>query len=300
MKLRSAGVLTDIIWNHPANRGRRVRALAKSAAWQLYKRTIRKPIDVPALGYRFRCYADSHDASRMIYFNGCPDPSEMEFIRRYLRPGDRVIDAGANVGVYSLLFASLIGRGGFVLAFEPDPQSADRLRENLAINSITNIRVRQAALSIKPGMEPFTQGADTGNTLYSLKTYDRPPQMVEVTTFDREIHSDSYALCKMDIEGAELDALKGAATSLRRLSPPVWVMELSEKTSPAPVIRSLMSKRSLPPMAITSGDTIRANWCRSSRWIGSRVGLATESQLPKTRVRWLGRVSEAIEPIAGQ
>jgi hypothetical protein len=53
--------------------------------------------------------------------------------------------------------------------------------------------------------------------------------MVEVTTFDREIHSDSYALCKMDIEGAELDALKGAATSLRRLSPPVWVMELSEK-----------------------------------------------------------------------
>jgi FkbM family methyltransferase len=229
MKLRSAGVLADIIWNHPANRGRRVRALAKSAAWQLYKRTIRKPIDVPALGYRFRCYADSHDASRMIYFNGCPDPSEMEFIRRYLRPGDRVIDAGANVGVYSLLFASLIGRGGFVLAFEPDPQSADRLRENLAINSITNIRVRQAALSIKPGMEPFTQGADTGNTLYSLKTYDRPPQMVEVTTFDREIHSDSYALCKMDIEGAELDALKGAATSLRRLSPPVWVMELSEK-----------------------------------------------------------------------
>jgi FkbM family methyltransferase len=224
----AVGVMTGVIWSHPANRGRRVRALAKSAAWQLYKRTIARPFDIGAFGFRFRCYPDSHDAGRMIYFNGLPDPQEMEFVRRYVRPGDRVIDAGANVGVYSLFFASLVGTDGSVLAFEPDPKAVGRLRENVAINGASNIIVREAAVSSSSGTAAFTQGADTGNALYSVRTYDRPPQFVEVTTLDQEI-SGSYALGKMDIEGAEFDALEAAGKSLGAANPPVWLIEMSEK-----------------------------------------------------------------------
>jgi FkbM family methyltransferase len=227
--LGSVGVLAEVIWTHPANQGRRVRALAKSAAWQVYKRTVARPFDIPAFGLKFRCHPDSHDAGGMIYFNGQPDPHEMDFMRRYVRPGDRVIDAGANVGVYSLFLASLVGPTGVILAFEPDPKAASRLRENVSINDLPNIEVRQAALSNICGTEEFTQGADTGNTLYSLKTYDRPSQTVETTTFDTEIGDDTYQLCKMDIEGAELDALTGAAASLSKANPPVWIIELSEK-----------------------------------------------------------------------
>lgn len=222
-------LLVDVIWTHPANRGRRIRAMGLAAAWQLYKRTIGRPIDIEAFGGKFRCFPDSQDAGRMIYFDANPDPQEMAFLKCYLRRGDRVIDAGANVGVYTLFLASLVGPEGHVLAFEPDPKAADRLRENIRLNALENVTVRQSAVSNFVGSADFTQGADGGNALYSVRTYDRPPQQVEVTTLDVEIDGDSYQFCKMDIEGAEWDALKGTAESLGRANPPVWLIELSEK-----------------------------------------------------------------------
>ena len=220
--------LVDVIWAHPTNRGRRVRALVKAVAWQVYKRTIARPVDIPAFGGTFRCYPDSQDAGRMFYFNGTPDPHEMAFLERYLRPGDKVIDAGANVGIYTLFLASLVGPKGRILAFEPDPKAAGRLRENIELNRLANVTVRQAAVSDFIGTADFTQGADTGNALYSVRTYDQPPQQVEVTTFDAEIR-DKFVVCKMDVEGAELPALKGAAQLLAVKNPPVWLIELSEK-----------------------------------------------------------------------
>jgi FkbM family methyltransferase len=227
--LKSAIQVAEVIWNHPANRGRRLRALGQSIGWQLYKRAVGKPLDIKAFGGTFRCHRDSQDAGRVIYFNGLPDPHEMAFLEHYLRPADKVIDAGANVGIYSLFMASLIGPAGRVLAFEPDPTNADRLRENVALNALENVTVRQCAIADFAGTADFTQGADTGNALYSVRTYDRPPQQVEVTTLDSEIGDTRYSLCKMDVEGAEWAALKGTMKSLARKNPPVWLMELSEK-----------------------------------------------------------------------
>lgn len=227
--LKSAFLVADVIWNHPANRGRKLEAMAKAVGWQLFKRTVGKPVQIRAFGGTMRCYPDSEDAGRMIYFNGVPDPTEMAFLKRYLRPGDKVIDAGANIGIYSLYLSSLVGPGGHVLAFEPDPRNADRLRENIALNRLANVTVRQAAIADFTGTADFTQGADAGNALYSVRTYGRPPQQVEVTTLDREIGDASYSLCKMDVEGAEWAALKGTIKSLERSNPPVWQIELSEK-----------------------------------------------------------------------
>jgi FkbM family methyltransferase len=225
--LDAVGAMVDLIWTHPANRGRRLRTLAKSAAWQLYKRTIRQPFTITRYGLAFRCHSDSGDAARMIYFNGFPDPQEMAFCERYLRSGDNVIDAGANVGLYTLFFASLV-QGGRILAFEPDPTAARRLRENVHLNGLANVTVKQAALSDFTGNAAFSTGADEGNAFYDLKTYGRPSQMVEATTLDSEI-ADSYALCKMDVEGAEMMALQGAAESLAAHNPPVLLIELSER-----------------------------------------------------------------------
>jgi len=224
----SVGDVVKVIWQHPANQRSRIGALAKAVGWQVYKRTIRKPFTISAFGGKFRLHPDSHDAGRMIYFNTEIDPQEMAFLRRYLRPGDNVIDAGANVGIYTVFCAALIGDGR-ILAFEPDPTNGDRLRENITLNRLNNVTVRQSAISDYIGTADFTQGADSGNALYSLKTYDRPPQTVEITTLDKEIGADTYQLCKMDVEGAEWAAFKGTAESLARNNPPVWLVELSER-----------------------------------------------------------------------
>ena len=225
-----AATLAKLIWDHPANRGRKVRALAGSVAWQCYKRTIARPVDLKVFGdLKFRCYPDSHEASRLIYFSGFPDPTEMVFLKRYLRPGDGAIDAGANVGLYTLYLASLVGPDGHVLAFEPDQVSGDRLRENVAINRLDNVTVRVAAVSDFAGTADFTAGVDIANCFSDLKEFGEGRQQVEVVTLDSEVHGP-YAVCKMDVEGAEPAALRGAERLLTEANPPVWLLELTERT----------------------------------------------------------------------
>lgn len=222
--------MVSLVWNHPANRNRKVLALTSAAAWQAYKRTVRRPIAIEAYGMKFRCYPDSKEAGRMIYFNKLPDPSEMQFAQRFLRAGDSVIDAGANVGVYTLYFASIVGKTGHVLAIEPGKPAFDRLCENVEINNLTSVKTVQVAVSDFSGAADFTEGGDTGNRLRAVGTGNRPIVSVEVRTLDSLIGCDQYALGKMDVEGAEPMALKGAENSLGRSTPPVWMIEMTNRT----------------------------------------------------------------------
>lgn len=223
--------LTLLIWGHPANKHRRMRALASGALWQAYKRAVGKPIDIRVHGQLwFRCYPDSHDASRMVYFSGLPDPSEMIFMSRYLRPGDRFIDAGANVGIYTLLAAKIVGPSGHVIAFEPDPGVAERLMENVLRNDLAWVTIKSCAVADTAGTFAFTVGADTANTLCGLATSSPATRTVQTVTLDAEIKGEGYTMCKMDIEGAEFRALKGASTLLENATPPVWQLELTNRT----------------------------------------------------------------------
>ena len=230
MFTRTIATIAELVWNHPANRGRRLRAIASSAGWQLYKRTVRRPIDIRAFGLKFRCQPDSGDAGRMIYFNRLPDPHEMRFLQRYLRPGDGAIDAGANVGVYTLLMASLVGRDGRVLAFEPADKAFAYLTTNAEINDLGQVTLRKAAISDFCGTADFNQGEDEANALSSLRESPLGRHPVDVVTLDSEIGDGSYAVCKMDVEGAEFPALKGAERSLRAANPPVLLLELTNRT----------------------------------------------------------------------
>ncbi|HEU4868343.1 MAG TPA: hypothetical protein VFV09_11510, partial [Actinomycetota bacterium] len=105
------------IWTHPENRNRRARALAGYFGWQAWERTVRRPVTVKLTGgIKVRCHPHSPIASAVIYY-GLADPAEMRFVLGYLQPGDTFVDVGANVGVYSLLAASVPDVR--VLALEP-------------------------------------------------------------------------------------------------------------------------------------------------------------------------------------
>lgn len=230
-KLSDIADLGSVIWEHPANRGRKLHALANSVLWQLDKRLVARPRDVAIFeNLKLKCYPDSHEASRVIYFNGWPDPIEMTFIERYLRPGDKVIDAGANVGIYTLLAAKLVGAPGKVIAIEPDAISAGRLKENVANNHLASVTIINGAIADYVGTAEFTLGSDTGNRFSSLGKASAPKQSVAVTTLDRIIAGEDFALCKMDVEGAEFSALKGCAASIARGTPAAWLMELTDRT----------------------------------------------------------------------
>jgi FkbM family methyltransferase len=217
----------EYIWSHPANRGHRFRAIGRAIGWQLSKRLFREPRDIRVFGgLTLRCYPDSPSASLVIYCDESPDYHEMHFMRRYLRPGDAVLDVGANIGVYSLLAASLVGSAGQVLAFEPGPEAHRRLTENLRINHLDNVKVHACALGDRIGVVDFLSQCDTTNRMQTAADNGKSVVSVPVMRLDDVVEMDC-ALGKMDIEGAEPIALLGAERLLRESTPPVWLLELN-------------------------------------------------------------------------
>ena len=215
------------VWSHPANRGLQVRAIARAVWWQLRKRLLPGPHDIRVFGgLTLRCYPDSPSASLVIYCDESPDYHEMHFMRRYLRPGDAVLDGGANIGIYSLLAASLVGPTGRVLAFEPAPEAYRRLTENLRINHLANVTVYACALGDSVGVVDFLNQCDTTNRIQTSADTGESVVSVSVARLDDMVQM-GYTLGKMDIEGAEPIALRGAKRLLKEANPPVWLLELN-------------------------------------------------------------------------
>jgi FkbM family methyltransferase len=213
-------------WNHPSNQSRRVRALASAIEWQVEKRVLRHPRDVAYYGFRLRCYPDSQSASNVIYFTPRYNPDEMDFIAAYLRPGDGFLDVGANIGTYALLARSRIGPDGWVDGFEPHPVAARRFRENVERNQLVNVTVHQAAVGETAGRVAFVATDDVSNRVASSTDVGRRTVEVEVVSLDEVLPDRRYAMGKLDVEGYETAALRGAVRHLAAGDPPVWQLEM--------------------------------------------------------------------------
>lgn len=149
-------------------------------------------------------------------------------MRDYLRRGDGFVDIGANIGTYTIYAASLIGRNGTVESFEPDKVSASRLRENIALNKLTFVRVHEVAVGDVKGFIRLTSEKDTKNhiVLGAAESSDNL-RTVSCIRLDDELTRGQYAMGKMDVEGAELLALQGAERMLAEANPPVWLLEVN-------------------------------------------------------------------------
>jgi FkbM family methyltransferase len=216
--------MLKMIWKHPANRGRQFRAMGAMAGWQARKRLLSQPFDIDVYdGMRFRAHHDSSQVGRFKYFGGLPDFEAMTFMRRYLRSGDGFIDGGANEGMYSLLAGQLVGASGEVHAFEAVPVFLDRLRHNLAMNGMQQVTVHAEAIGERAGSAEFVirgvgsrikTAHDIGETLE-----------VSVVALDSALPDREWAMGKLDLEGGEHVALRGAERLLARNQPAIWMLE---------------------------------------------------------------------------
>jgi FkbM family methyltransferase len=139
------------------------------------------------------------------------------------RPGDVVIDAGGCWGDTALFFADRVGPNGRVLTFEFDPGNLRILKQNLALNPELAGRVRliERPLWDVADRQLAIEGQGPATRL-SFETTAESKSTVLTTTIDRalqEAPGRSVGLIKMDIEGAELPALRGAIDTLRRDRP---------------------------------------------------------------------------------
>lgn len=223
--------MLKLVLDHPLNRGKRARALGRWATWQAWRHIVGRPITVRiSNGVRVRVYPDWPYSWTAIYLR-LAEYDDMIFTLRYLRPGDAVVDVGANVGFYSLL-ASSVNAGSPVLALEPHPVASERLRENASLNSFGNIRVLSAAAGQFAGSAQLTMNLVDQNRISNRPGESEPTVSVPIVTLDAElanqrIEARTVRLVKIDTEGFEAMVLSGAHSLLDLRPGPAWLVEVN-------------------------------------------------------------------------
>lgn len=218
------------VWRHPANRGARLRAVLRGALWLAYRHLSSSPVRRAGPGgFRYYCLPGNNFCKRMVLYSGLPDYPEMSFMLHYLRPGDGFLDVGANCGIFTLLAAALVGEGGRVEAFEPGEGAGRWLRRNLELNGFGQVGVHAAAVGAARSRVAFLRDFDVGNRIRAAVDGGLGTVEVDCVRLDDELAGRSFALAKVDVEGAEPLVLEGAAGLLAAGNPPVWILELNGK-----------------------------------------------------------------------
>jgi FkbM family methyltransferase len=155
------------------------------------------------------------------------------FISRWLRPGDTFIDIGANVGFFAVLAASIVGPSGRVHAFEPNPVAHDLLARSAAANDLNGrLIVNRLAVTALTGSARLWRRPDlrAGDDASTIRRRGWIPIEVNATTIDDYCHANGIErarLVKIDVEGAELDVVGGAAHLLGAIRPDAVVCEFA-------------------------------------------------------------------------
>lgn len=153
---------------------------------------------------------------------GLYEYDKRRLFEKVVRAGNTVYDVGAHTGYYSLLASLLVGPRGLVYAFEPVPANLNYLREHLRRNDIKNTRVCACAVTDSIGPMRFQEHQHS-----SMGRLDAAGSLeVEAVSLDR-LHAAGKIrppdVIKMDIEGAEYEALKGAGSILTDYHPIIFL-----------------------------------------------------------------------------
>jgi len=154
-------------------------------------------------------------------------PDESQILRGFLRPGDTVVDVGANVGNHTMAFAAAVGDSGHVLAFEPQRYCYLCLCANIALNSLVHfVEPFQLAVGAEVGvidvpiLNPLGQMTNFGGVSLTDK-HTSPTEKANCVTID-SLNLSALTLLKIDVEGMEPAVLRGAAQTINRFRPVIW------------------------------------------------------------------------------
>lgn len=159
---------------------------------------------------------------------------EVDFFRQTLRPGDVVVEAGANIGTHTVVMAQMVGNSGRIFAFEPQRMVFQNLCANIALNSLENVMAYQAALGPQPGsiIVPILDPHATNNFGGLGVQGHAVGESVPLMTID-SLNLKHCRLIKADVEGMEYEVLSGARDTIQRLRPLLYIENDRELKSEA-------------------------------------------------------------------
>jgi FkbM family methyltransferase len=277
---------------HSQASGHRVSAVARLCLWQLWRKLPRAgAIAQLSDGERLWCPPWSHLAAAWLSVGD--HEAEIPFVRALLRPGDRFVDVGANIGVYSVVAGV---RGARVLAFEPNGTARAMLAANLTLNHIEDrVQVLSYALADFSGPARFTTDLESSNHLEVDS--EAKGEVVEVRKLDALLEpGDRVTVIKIDAEGFDEAVLRGGRGALERERPVV----IAETWAGAESLRKFLGAlgydfflyeyalRPLPPDFQQDANLIAIHSSRVD-WVRERLRTARSEKRRGPRARWVFR-----------
>lgn len=211
------------------------RETARLAGWAWRKYILRQRYHIAQV-HNYKMYLDLHTAgvSRPLAVYGTREEDKTALLQRELKPGMIHVDLGANIGYYALMAAKIVGSTGRVFCIEPDPRNLNLLRRNVALNGLeATVEITGVAASDRPGQATMYQAhASNLNTLVAPNERQRAAELgeqpveVPTVTLDDFMASRGGRLnfLRMDIEGFEVDALRGGLRTLAASPAPCKIL----------------------------------------------------------------------------
>ncbi|QDU27670.1 2-O-methyltransferase NoeI [Anatilimnocola aggregata] len=163
-------------------------------------------------------------------FCGTYEKTQSKLFQELIEDDAVVFDIGANVGYYTLLSARLASKG-HVVAFEPEPRNIAFLRANVAANRCRNVSIHELAVAAEAGFANFQMGTGTGTGKLSNEGSLRVP-MISLDEFvDQQQMRPTHM--KIDVEGAEVDVLRGGRETLINCRPTIFLSTHGRKVHAA-------------------------------------------------------------------
>jgi FkbM family methyltransferase len=167
------------------------------------------------------------------------ESGEQEFTRQFLRAGDIFVDIGANLGLYTIIAAKVVGKQGKVFAFEPAILNYKRLLKNVSLNQLSNVNCVQAAVSNRKEqgrLKVFHGGYNAHNSLaHQPFRDDFEVENVQCIAWDEYACENNLqgkvTLMKIDVEGWELYVLDGAEKTFSQSDSPDLLVEFTDENA---------------------------------------------------------------------
>ena len=192
------------------------------------------PIVVRRIGFLWFIHSFLNNASMSLILDDPYDINVANAIKKYVREGDLVIDIGANIGYFTLILSRVVGAEGRVIGYEPSNFHSAILKRNLNLNKLANVEFYEIALGSKKETTVLYTTESSGSTIsdfshIGMKTVAQ--NTVEVQSLDGHLNELSVTkrvtFIKLDVDGAEIEILKGAEKTITR-DMPIIVFEIAK------------------------------------------------------------------------
>lgn len=159
------------------------------------------------------------------------EPQKTKAVQHFLKPGGTFVDVGGNKGDFALLAARIAGTTGKVLCIEPEPTNFNWIERSVKLNRYSNVQLHNLALSDQEGEAVLHLGSKSGfhTLLTGAPERNHGSVKVRTRTLDRLLRDskvDSVNVLKIDVEGAELQVLLGAAETIKNNPHIVLLLDL--------------------------------------------------------------------------